>query len=30
MLLIDEVNATTNPRFHALNAAIVQLVRAML
>lgn len=27
MLLIDEVNATTNPRFHALNAAIVQLVR---
>jgi hypothetical protein len=26
-LLSDEVNATTNPKFHALNEAVVQLVR---
>jgi hypothetical protein len=26
-LLSDEVNSTTNPKFHALNEAVVQLVR---
>jgi len=26
LLLVDEVNAVTNPRFHALNQAIVQLI----
>jgi hypothetical protein len=27
LLLIDDVNSNTSPRFHALNQAIVQLVK---
>jgi hypothetical protein len=29
-LLVDEVNSRTNPKFHALNEAVVQLVRPLV